>query len=429
MKDSVTGNEIINYDFFNIKPPVRIKEDDAGKETVKLFRELNKLLYSKKSYSKNDNSNLHVSNYKHNLRLQPCMVKMYYGNDKNKHVNFLRNYMPQENKKEINDKPILFNASKNEMTEDDIKSYEENADDLYFKFIISPESQLVPMKEMVRQYVSNLEKITGYEFSWCAVTHSNTNNIHSHLLINGVDKRTGEKIKFKPNVIKEICRKIGGHICTSLVGERTQEQIQASISKMPKAKRWTKLDENIKKEKGYYIFDELKNINKIDYGAKKIANNEVDRRRLDNLCNLGLALKYDKNIPAVYYLENNWEDKLKSIGRYNTFLEARQKLVYTDINNLQQYTYQDGKIEGEITQRYFMDDETIWNNAIVVENKKLNKSWYIPLRIKPDEETLRLKNGEKVLGSKVVIELKENQKGKLHPNINIIKTGRNEKSR
>ena len=45
------------------------------------------------------------------------------------------------------------------------------------------------MKLLVRQFVKNLEAITGYKFSWMAVTHTDMGHIHSHLLINGIDRK------------------------------------------------------------------------------------------------------------------------------------------------------------------------------------------------------------------------------------------------
>ena len=58
----------------------------------------------------------------------------------------------------------------------------------------------------------------------------------------------------------------------------------------------------------------------------------------------------------------------------------------------------------------FDDDEYVFNNAVVIENKTLNKAWYIPTRIKIDSECI---------GKFISVKAKKNQKGKLRPFISI----------
>ena len=69
-----------------------------------------------------------------------------------------------------------------------------------------------------------------------------------------------------------------------------------------------------------------------------------------------------------------------------------------------------GQVEGVVSQVYNMDDENIWNNAIVIENKKLNKAWYVPTRIKLKDEDL---------GKFITVKAEKNQKGVLRPFITI----------
>ena len=80
-KEAVTGRTIIDDDFLKIelKPPKKMKVIDASKETVKLWREIDRLLYglNKKNYKKKEFSSRGFSG-----RKQLCTVKMYYGNTK-----------------------------------------------------------------------------------------------------------------------------------------------------------------------------------------------------------------------------------------------------------------------------------------------------------------------------------------------------------
>jgi hypothetical protein len=57
-----------------------------------------------------------------------------------------------------------------------------------------------------------------------------------------------------------------------------------------------------------------------------------------------------------------------------------------------------------------MNDEENWNHAILIENGKLRKAWYVPLYFEPDE---------KLLNAEVVCTLKTNRKGLLVPHISV----------
>ena len=408
-KDSITGEEVIDYDFLGKKlyPPKKLKMTDAGKEVTAFLRELDRLYYPTKKYLKNEHpyvSRSHAS-YK-----QPCMVRMYYTDSRQKHIEFLRNYMPQKNKKEVEDKPQLFNENYDVVPEREVLNYEKEADEIGFKFILSPESQNVNMKSFVRQFVKNLESVTGFKFSWLAVTHTDTGHIHSHLLINGIDKNTRQQIRFESGIVKNVARGLAMDICTNLVGNRSQEQIEASRQNLPYAKRWTKLDEHIENYYGYTQFSVPKTVGNAEYSASKTTTDELEIQRLNNLVQMGLALFYNKNNPPVYYLEKNWKEKLKAIGRYNTYLDARGKLKLIEPFKLDLYSGEMGKVEGVITNIYNMDDEYIWNNAVVIENKKENKAWYVPTRIKLKDD---------VLGKYITVSSEKNQKGKLRPLLTI----------
>ena len=107
-KDSITGEEVIDYDFLGKKlyPPKKLRMTDAGKEIAAFFRELDRMYYPAKKERKEVK---HSFLRGHAAQKQPCTVKMYYTESKEQHVKFLRNYMPQKNKKAVVEKPDLFN--------------------------------------------------------------------------------------------------------------------------------------------------------------------------------------------------------------------------------------------------------------------------------------------------------------------------------
>ena len=408
------SSDVIDYEFLKVKlsPPKKARITDTGRETSRLLKELGSMLYVKKEYKKTD----YTSSKRGSERKQPCIVKMFYGTDKRIHKNFLREYMTQQNKDEVDEKPKLFNAGYDEVPEEELLRYEQNMDNLHFRFIISPDSQKVPLKNLVRSFISQLEKATGFSFTWMAVEHHNTEKQHSHVLINGIDKKTGKKIRFDRSVIRETARNLAVNICTDLVGLQTQEQVNAMKERQPFAYRYTNLDRNI--ESLLTIFDPPKSFEDGVYESEIICRDELMRKRLSTLVDMGLARCFSKNIPPVYYLEKKWADKLRSAGRYNTFLKARRDLRYTPSYNLEQYTKDTGKIEGVVTQCIVQNDDDAWNNAVVVENRQLGKSWYLPLKSFPKED---------VLGAAVQIAVERNQHGLLSPNIRVV-GGRNERS-
>lgn len=408
-KDSITGEEVIDYDFLGKKlyPPKKLRMTDAGKEIAAFFRELDRMYYPAKKERKEVKHSFFRG---HAAQKQPCTVKMYYTESKEQHVKFLRNYMPQKNKKSVEEKPELFNEKYDVVPESEILKYESEADDLGFKFIISPESQSVEMKLMVRQFVKNLETVTGHKFSWMAVTHTDTGHIHSHLLINGIDKRTKEKFRFEPAIVKNVARGLAMDICTNLVGSRSQEAIEAARSQLPYVKRWTKIDEHIESYYGYTEFKIPKIVDNAEYSASKVTTDDTEILRLNTLVQMGLAICYSKEKPPLYYLEKGWKQKLRAIGRYNTYLDARGKLKLVSPYNLELYTSEMGEINGVVTNIYNMNDEDVWNNAVVIENRKVNKAWYIPTRIKLKDEDV---------GKFITVRAEKNQKGKLRPLITI----------
>lgn len=174
------------------------------------------------------------------------------------------------------------------------------------------------------------------------------------------------------------------------------------------AQRWTCLDDEL-----------LKNSSRVNYVSAdgteyytSISTTDTSlEKRLQTLVEIGLAINSSKNIPPVYYLEKDWDKKLKSIGRYNSFLNARSNLLFTTPGELEQYTPELGKIEGVVSKIYLMDDEKVWTNALVMENPKTKKAYYIPLRYAPSTS---------LLNKLISVECTKKQSGKLSPLIKVI---------
>jgi hypothetical protein len=192
-------------------------------------------------------------------------------------------------------------------------------------------------------------------------------------------------------------------ICTELIGKRSHEEIRAAMLQSYKSYRYCPIDESI----GLYE----KPLSEKDdvYETQARARNDIMQKRLAFLSSLGLAKKAE-NEKTLFYLEKGWRKKLKAMGRYNSFLKARSELSLSLPYQMELYTKESGEVSGRITRVYRMNDEENWNHAILIENDKLRKAWYVPLYFEPEE---------KLLNAEVVCGLKTNQKGLLVPRISV----------
>jgi hypothetical protein len=326
-------------------------------------------------------------------------VKCRIGYDKQTHLKFISEYLPQLNKKQVEEKPALFGG-------ESADSYLEHMAGKHFKFIVSPESQRVDNEALVRTLVKRLEKATGHRFRWLAACHTDTAHNHAHLLINGVDAG-GREVPIDPPFIRHTIRDMTRQICTEMIGGRTPEEISASKQIAYKSARYCFIDKTIEERSRPGPAGE----------SLVSAFDELTGKRLDYLRSLGLA----RNAPGTehsYLLDKDWSETLKNIGRYNTYLNARNALLLKGRKDLSLYTEQSGTIEGVVTKRYVMNDENSWANAVLVENEKLGKSWYVPLYKPPARE---LENAP------IRCVPRKNQKGHLSPRLMIKRprTGRN----
>ena len=365
-------------------------------------------LRTPKGRGKKRTSNFHFSEFGDSIssipdKTQRVVAKMYYSNKMETHQLFLGRYMPQKDKKEVIEKPVIFgNIS--------LEEYKAKMDDSCFKWMISPEKKTSPevLKEMAKCFIARCEQHTGHKMDWQAVVHMNTAHPHVHILINGRD-RNGKKFRFRPDLIRgQILRKCAMEIATQMLGERTPREIAMANDQMLVADRYIPLDSDIEKFASQCVNMDTYSqvVRNVDFCGTRLG------RRLAHLVDLKIATTSGGNV----YLEKGWADTLKSLGRYNTFLDARTHLHKTDGKDLTLYNADMGRIQGKIRYAYRMDDEERWNNAYVIEDEKTGKAWYLPM----------FKDvSHKLVGSTVCVEPKPNQRGKLTPTITVLAWGKN----
>lgn len=106
-------------------------------------------------------------------------------------------------------------------------------------------------------------------------------------------------------------------------------------------------------------------------------------------------------------------ESLRNVGRYNTFLDARRFVRKDEGFKLKLFTEDVGSIKGTVKHFYRMDDESVWNNAYVIETEK-GQGYYVPLFNPPNIF---------LIGKEVEIHLESSQKGKLFPVVNRLDGG------
>ena len=333
---------------------------------------------------------------------QFVMVKMRYSNKLDSHQKFLEEYITQEKKEGVKVKPVVFTGKLNPFAsggerkvvygQEALEEYKSKMVGRHYKFIISPDSKDVPLEQFTTAYMHRIQREMGMRLDWLAAIHTDTGHPHVHILINGktLDGLEPPRL-FRKDFIRHRCRTMASELVTNIVGPRTEEQKAAYKEASTRALRWTPHDQHIQEAARDGVV---------------VPGNEFMRRRLDFLTTKGLAQFKD----GKYILDRKWGEILVNAGRYNSFLEAREELKWTDKANLELFSGK-GKIRGKVTKLYFMNEEHQHNNGLLVEDGR-GRAWFVPLFNPPQE---------RLSGKPVVIENVSNSKGLLVPNIRLDK--------
>lgn len=322
---------------------------------------------------------------------QKCVVKAQYSNSIEAHRVQLEKYLAREGTALDGSPASLFGT--------DIEEYKENMAGKNFRIFLSPQSDKADLKALTEKFVKRLETGTGYQFYWQGACHYNTAHPHAHLLINGTDKH-GKDVEIPRDVIKTFMREAARDICTSQLGSRSRADMELEREKEAEARRFTRLDEQIKTLCGGTFRPDAQ-------GAGKDRARVL--RRLECLAKLGLC-KYES---GGYKLSPRWEENLKTNGRYNAFLHSRGVLRYSPPASLRLYQGSAKAVTGKVAKIYRTDGDASDNHAVVLEGLD-GRAYFVPLFKKPSvrdgEKTAALKEGD-------LITLKsfENSKGRLTP--------------
>ena len=278
-----------------------------------------------------------------NIRKQRVFFTATYSKSIKSHKKFIQDYMPQKNKPGVSEEKEMFGVPP--------EDYLNNMAPLHLKWIISPESQNVDLKLLAHTIIKHVENLTGYELYWRSVIHTDTGHHHLHLVVNGKDKN-GKSVRFPKDMIKNTIREMTSNIITNMIGERTQEEIEAAKARLPFAKRWTEFDEQLKEMPGKIFINNLQ---------------PSLVQRLQFLESIKLATKDNLS----YSLKPDFEEVLRATGRYNLYLEEYLK------SDLPLSLFEGGNITGKVDKVINFDRDESWNDAIII--RKENERIYIPV--------------------------------------------------
>lgn len=354
----------------------KIRKKDDMREGRRLWRIFECLFFS------SDFEDMYVRTGKGLLsRKQLCVAKMRIGYDKGSHMKFLKEYLTQQNKDDVKEKPELFSSGR--VNDAFLEDYKKNMSGLHFKWIISPETPGVDCMVLTRTLIARMELVTGYKFRWIAAVHTNTSHPHVHLLINGMDRNRKTVDCFRKTFLKQTVREMCRQICTELKGYRTWEEIEASKKRLPNANRYCALDAQIET----YSFLDRNNPDK-EFPITVRGQDNVMYSRLCHLESMGLARRR-KGSGGLYDLRKGWAGNLHTAGRYSSFLKAWKELLSSKRVSLEPFDMKGGKpVEGRVTKVFRMNYEDSWDNALVVENERQGKAWFVPLYKEPSTRLL-----------------------------------------
>ena len=322
---------------------------------------------------------------------QKCTVKMQYSSSIQAHKKQLEDYLVREGTDIDGYAAQLFGTNLDE--------YRSNMSGRNFRIFLSPQSNNVDLQELTEKFIEKLQRQSGYRLFWQGACHYNTAHPHAHLLINGFDK-TGKEVFFPRDMVKTFMRENARDICTLQIGGRSQQDIEREKEQELTAPRYTKLDDR--------IHNLCSGVRKISLKSPVIDKKRI-LARLEALRKLNLCT-YES---GGYVLKENWQDDLKANGRYNTFLKARESLMYTDPSLLMIYTGEQGFITGKVTKIYRTDGDASDNHAVVLEALD-GKAFFIPLlrypQLRDGEKKINLKEGEII-----TVTTYKSQKGRLTP--------------
>ena len=257
----------------------------------------------------------------------------------------------------------------------------------HFRMIISPENghQIDDFHGYVRGVMGRMESDLGTTLNWISAVHYDTDDIHAHVIIRGVNER-GQDLVIGRDYIASGIRARAQELATELLGERSLEEIQKSQEKQVEALSVTSLDRFIEKNLNDKREVDVRKEN--NFGKDRFYEGLV-KGRLQFLSTTGLATECP---PGIYTLRENYMDVLReSSQRQNALNTLYRQNPDMDLEHLSFYSMKAD--EGEVIHGLVMNkgpvDEITDRKYLVVKDAKENLH-YVPFGELKDYDDLRI---------------------------------------
>ncbi|WP_454902907.1 DUF3363 domain-containing protein [Variovorax gossypii] len=202
----------------------------------------------------------------------------------------------------------------------DLKAFQERGqgDRHQFRFIVSPEDgvELEDLKRFTRQLMRRMEIDLETRLDWVAVDHWDTDNPHTHIVLNG---RTASKedLVIAPDYMSHGMRMRASEIATEWLGPRTEAEMRQSLLREVDQQRLTGLDRALIRQAGADGIDLTGN-------PSDRQRQNVLRARLQRLEGMGLAERVDAN---RWKLQPGMSATLNAMGERKDALDTMRRAL------------------------------------------------------------------------------------------------------
>lgn len=206
----------------------------------------------------------------------------------------------------------------------DLKAFQERGqrDRHQFRFIVSAEDglELEDLKGFTRELMRRMETDLETRLDWVAVDHWDTDNPHTHVVLNGHTggpARDREDLVIAPDYMAHGMRLRASEIATEWLGPRTEAEICQSLLREVNQQRLTSLDRALIRQAGAGDIDLTGN-------PQDRQRQNALRARLQRLEGLGLAERTNAN---RWKLQPGMATTLNAIGQREDALQTVRRAL------------------------------------------------------------------------------------------------------
>ncbi len=210
----------------------------------------------------------------------------------------------------------------------DTKGFKDRSakDKRQFRLIVSAEdaTKIPNLKVEIRNFMTGMEKDLKTKLDWIAVDHFDTAQLHSHIIIRGVDE-LGEPLAIDRRYLMTGMRARLSSQLTDSLGPRRDIEILRSQTRDITSDRLTRLDRDLNNLASDQDVLPTKAISEDERFKQSLL-----RKRLTHLQNLGLAHQQQ----SEWIFKPGWHGTLKQMGRRGDLIRSiNEKYKSLDISN------------------------------------------------------------------------------------------------